>query len=83
MKCFLFFHTWSKWQLSHTFGITTYQRKRCLRCGVYRQKEVGKTPYNSLGATLDGPQPHEAPPAERLRPRPCSTRPPRNPPGRR
>lgn len=53
MRCFPFFHKWSKWQLSHTFGLNAYQRKRCLRCGLYKQKEVGVAPMSGLGATVN------------------------------
>lgn len=40
MSCW-FFHKWTKWQLSHQMVYRVFQRRRCLRCGLYAQKELG------------------------------------------
>lgn len=41
-------HKWSKWVLSHSHVYTIYQRRRCLRCGLYDQRVLGAGTGNDL-----------------------------------
>lgn len=40
MSCWVL-HKWTKWRLSHTHVYTVYQRRRCLKCGLLQQREIG------------------------------------------
>jgi hypothetical protein len=43
-------HKWSKWMLSHAHGYTIFQRRRCLRCGLYSQRVLGVGDKNDLSS---------------------------------
>lgn len=44
LLCWLGFHKWEKWQTPYRFGYDHYQRRKCLVCGIIRERKVGWIP---------------------------------------
>ncbi len=63
MSCWVLWHKWTKWRLSHTHAYTVYQRRRCLKCGLLQQRAIGCGGLSSVGSTVDDvdlPKPYVA-----------------------